>query len=73
MDLEFVERCNVNLEFRIKNEELERKFRIQREPQDLFATNVAHKIWVSDWSPAEGVPGDNFVGDRNGAKAKGRK
>ena len=29
MDLEFVERCNVNLEFRIKNEELERKFGIQ--------------------------------------------
>ena len=46
MDLEFVERCNVNLEFRIKNEELERKFRIQREPQDLFATNVAHDKWI---------------------------
>ena len=29
MDLEFVERCNVNLEFRIKNEQLERKFRIR--------------------------------------------
>jgi len=38
--------------------------------RDLFAINVAQ---VSDWSPAEGVPDDNFVGDRNGAKAKGRK
>lgn len=60
--LEFVERCKENSEFRN-----------QREPQDFFAINVAHEIWVSDWSPAEGVPGDNFVGDRNGAKAKGRK
>ena len=31
------------------------------------------KSWVSDWSPAEGVPDDNFVGGWNGAKAKGRK
>lgn len=37
MDLEFVERCKKNSEFGI-----------QREPKDLFATNVAHKIWVSD-------------------------
>jgi hypothetical protein len=30
------------------------------------------KSWVSDWSTAEGVPDDNFVGGWNGAKAKGR-
>ena len=36
-------------------------------------TNGESLLWVSDWSPAEGVPGDNFVGDRNGAKAEGRK
>lgn len=60
MDLGFVERCKENSKFRGSH-------------RDLFATNVAHEIWVSDWSPAEGVPGDNFVGGRNGAKAKGRK
>lgn len=60
MALEFVERCKENSEFRGSH-------------RDLFVTNVAHETWVSDWSPAEGVPDDNFVGDRNGAKAKGRK
>ena len=60
MDLEFVERCKENSEFRGSY-------------RDLFTINVVKKTWVSDWSPAEGVPGDNFVGDWNGAKAKGRK
>ncbi len=36
-------------------------------------TNGESLLWVSDWSPAEGVPDDNFVGGWNGAKAKGRK
>ena len=60
MALEFVERCKINSNNIFSH-------------TDLFATNVAHEIWVSDWSPAEGVPDDYFVGGWNGAKAKGRK
>ena len=60
MDLEFVERCKENSEFRI-----------QRDHRDLFAINVAHEIWVSDWSPAEGVPDETLLATGMERKRKG--
>ncbi|MBO5481784.1 MAG: hypothetical protein J5978_00430 [Spirochaetaceae bacterium] len=60
MALEFVERCKENSEFRGTT-------------GICLQLMLLKKTWVSDWSPAEGVPDDNFVGGWNGAKAKGRK